>query len=290
MKLLSILSSSIILLNYVHAIKPATSAQFYPLNRNGDIPADLELFQLGQDIPLDCISRNIDNGEHKFDDKDRIIYVPFPTCQETNKPLSFKYGVNEDVNCTIGFTDELYHLFQLYIHEDSPFSCRLPLSNEPHYIEKGGAFIPLTFNFRGQIQDSHLDIDSHLNVLFTKPAEENTLISSVAWSSGTNATRIVIGDYLTINLAVRWLDNLKNTDSNTDSFRNVNGLPFPDGFYKLPLNSIPISYSMFLFYLGLVSLASGALVLAFSYNLISIKFSKTHYRNLDNESLVTKRD
>lgn len=270
----------------------SASSQWYPLDKKGSIPKDIESFNLGEEIPLDCISRNIENGEHKFDDQERIIYQPFPKCKETGKPLNFKYGINEDINCTIGFTDELYHLFQLYIHEDAPFSCRLPISSESNSIEKGGASIPLTFNFRGEIHDSHLDIDNHLNVLFSKALSQNSvnsIISSVAWSSGTNATRVVIGDYVTLNLAVRWLDHLKNAGSTAQEFKYAD-LPYNDGFYKLPTNSIPMSYSMFCFYLVVVSLATSAIILAFSYNFLSLKFSKNNYRSLDNESFVAKRD
>lgn len=267
----------------------AKGNQWYPLNRKEEIPA-IKPFSVGDFVPLECITRNIDNGEHKFDESGKIIYGAFPSCKETGKPLSFSYGVNEDINCTIGFTDELYHLFQLYIHQDSPFSCRVPISNEAHSIENGGAHIPLTFNLRGEIHDSHLDIDHHLNVLFTRPSTnkqaQNSVISSIAWASGTNTTRVVIGDYLTLNLAVRWYDYLKNGDSQAEQY-NYNGLPYPDGFYKLPLNSIPISYSFFCFYLVIVSLASGAIMLAFAYNFMGLKFARNSYRSLDAES---KRD
>lgn len=267
----------------------ALATQWFPLTRKGEIPTELEPFQIGQEVPLDCIIRNIDNGEHKFDDQGNIIYGPFPKCQETGKPLTFRYGVNEDINCTIGFTDELYHLFQLYVHEDAPFSCRVPLSSELGYIEKGGAAIPLTFNLRGEVHESHFDVDSLVNVLFTIPGEASTIVSAVAWSSGTNTTRMTIGEYLTLSFAVRWNDHMKNTNSLAQPYHYA-GLPYGDGFYKLPANLIPLSYSMFVFYLAIVSLATGALILAFAYNVLSIKFSKRGYRAVDGESLVTKRD
>lgn len=272
---------------------PLINCQFYPLTRNENIPENIEPYELGQEILMDCISRNIDTGEHKFDSQDRIVYTAFPSCKETGQPLTFKYGINEDVNCTINFSDELYHLFQLYIHEDVPFSCRIPLSTEQNYLEKGGAFSPLTFNFRGEIRDSHLDIDQSLNVIFIKPStsnvDQNTVISSVAFSSSTNVTRVVIGDDLTLNLAIRWYDNLKNTGSLTNNIDN-DGIPFKDGFYMLPLNSIPMSSHGFMIYLILVALASSVITLGFSYNLISIKFNKHRFMPLDQESTVSKQD
>lgn len=269
-------------------------SQFYPLTKNGEIPNLLELYEPGQEILMDCISRNIDNGEHKFDSQDRIIYLPFPMCKETGKPLTFKYGVSEDTNCTINFDDELYHLFQLYVHEDAPFSCRIPLSPEANYLEKGGAYVPLTFNFRGEIHDSHLDIDSGLSVLFVKPnsnkLEQNTIVSSVAFSSSTNVTRVVIGDDLTLNLAVRWLDNLNPTGSLTSNYDpSAVGLPFPDGFYSLPMNSIPLSFNGLIGYLVIVAVISSIITLGFSYNLINSK-SKRRYIPLDQESHLSKQD
>lgn len=262
--------------------------QFYPLTGNGNIPT-IEPYVLGQEMFMDCISRNIDNGEHKFDAQDRIIHVPFPVCKETGKPLAFQYGISEDRNCTINFNDELYHLFQLYVHEDAPFSCRIPVSTESHYLEKGGAYIPLTFNFRGEIHDSHLDIDQSMNVIFTKPSANDpsqySIISAIAYSSSTNVSRVVIGNDLTLNLAVRWLEN-----SPVNSIGNkYEKLPFVDGFYSLPMNSIAISYSTMVLYFIIIGLASSAVTWAFSYNVISLKFSK-RYQPLDQESTFSKRD
>lgn len=246
------------------------------------MPTDFKPYVFGEEVMIDCIQRNIDNGEHKFDEKDRIIYAPFPTCRETGKPLTLSYGVSQDVNCTIGFTDELFHLFQLYIHEDAPFSCRIPFSSEPNSIESGGAFVPMTFNIRGEIHDAHLDIDSNINVLVTKPqgsnAQENTIVSAVAFSSGTNATRVVIGDHLTFNLAVRWLNNIAPANSN-----GAVDVPFADGFYKFPLNSIPMSYTIFFVYLAIAVVGSGAVVLGLSYKSISKKMKNKHYKALETD-------
>lgn len=263
------------------------SGQWYPRTRKEEIPLDFTPYQVGDDVFIDCTARNIDTGEHKFDDKERILYVPFPTCKETGKPLSLKYGVSDDVNCTINFTDELYHLFQLYIHEDVPFSCRLPVSNEQNYLEKGGAWVPLTFNFRGEIHDSHLDIDRSMNVLVTKPAgnkvEENSFISAVAFGAGTNATRIIIGDSLTLNLAVRWYNQIKPL-----SVGDLNVLPYADGFYKFPTAYVPISYNLLYFYLGVVGVLSSLVTFLSSYKLISRKF-KGKFKAVD-EEIYGKQD
>lgn len=256
---------------------------WYPVNSKGEIPADIKPYTKGQDINFDCIQRNIDNGEHKFDEKENIIYGAFPKCKETGKPLTFKYGITEDISCTIEFTDELYHLFQLYLHEDVPFSCRLPLSSEPLLIEKGGSYIPFTFSFRGTLSESHIDIDHSMNVLITKPSNNNedqfTFISAIAFGSGTNTTRTVIGDEVTLNFAVRWLDQLIPANSNQGS-----NLPFQDGFYKFPIAFIPISYSLFYTYILVTVFITSILVVIFSYRSISNKIKKHKYMPVDNES------
>lgn len=281
--ILSLLLTALVATGSVASAK-LTTKQFYPLTRNGEIPA-FEPYKPGQDVFIDCISRNIDTGEHVFDSNERIVYTAFPTCKETDQPLSFHYGVSEDINCTFVFTDEIYHLFQLYVHEDAPFSCRIPLSTAANYLELGGAYIPLTFNLRGEVHNSHLDIDSTMNLAIIKPGssapEQQTVVSAVAWSAGTNATRVIIGDSMTLQLAVRWFDNLKTVGGS-----GASNLPFPDGFYRLPLNFLPISSTQFTISMVLVGLAAAVVSGTFAY-----KVKKNRgYHSLDRESGLGKRD
>lgn len=273
---------------YVFLYMPAGLAlqsQFYPLTRKGDVPLIVP-YKAGQDVLIDCISRNIDNGEHNFDSNGRIIYKAFPTCKETGKPLSFHYGVSEDIECSISFTDELYHLLQLYVHEDAPFSCRIPFSSEAHYLELGGAHIPLTFNFRGEVFNSHLDLDSNMNLVLVKPPnkipEQQTVVSAVAWSSGTNTTRITIGETVTFKFAVRWFDYLKNVGS----VAGAETLPFGDGFYKLPLDVFAVTYTNYYLSMAFLSVAS-VLVTVLLYS----RFIKGPSRHpIDAESAYGKLD
>lgn len=270
------------------AAEASTKAQFYPLTRKGDIPAIVP-YKEGQDVFIDCISRNIDNGEHNFDSNDRIIYTAFPTCKETGKPLSFHYGVSEDIECSIVFSDELYHMFQLYVHEDVPFSCRIPLSTEANYLELGGAYIPLTFNLRGEVHNSHLDMDSNVNLIITKPSnkipEQQTVVSAIAWSSGTNATRVTIGETVKLLLAVRWFDHLQNVGSLAGAGASES-LPYADGFYKLPLNVLNVTYQSYFFTMALISVVSALVT-----GLICSRLKKGSSRQpIDAESAYSKID
>ncbi|KAH3673061.1 hypothetical protein WICMUC_003894 [Wickerhamomyces mucosus] len=162
-------------------------------------------------LDIQCIQRQIDNGEHKFDSNGDIIYSPFPVCAETGQPLSLRYGQGGFINCTVVLTDELYHLFQLYLHEDAPFSCRIPSNKGINSkIDKTG-YIPLTFNLRGNLEASHLDLDTSLNIILQKSAK-GEVVSSIAYSSGSETHRYIIGDLLTLQLNVNWFDELKTGD------------------------------------------------------------------------------
>ena len=173
------------------------------------------------------------------DEKGRLQYIPFPACNETGHPLTLKYGLDTDLNCTIPFiSDPFFHLLEFYIHNDSPLTCRLPvrplntlggdeipmpiagntnnpssssssLSSSSDSDSGGGAgdYIPLTFALTGTLQLSHLHIANHLNVLIHEIEEQpGVLDSAIAYSVAANRqnTRIVIGDSLVLRLRVRW--------------------------------------------------------------------------------------
>jgi hypothetical protein len=41
---------------------------------------------------------NSDTGEHIENDKHELEYIPFPTCDETGRPLELKYGIEEGID------------------------------------------------------------------------------------------------------------------------------------------------------------------------------------------------
>jgi hypothetical protein len=187
---------------------PLAFAEVFPLNAQNKPPV-VTPYSEKDDVAVECIQRQIDNGEHKFDSEGNIIYGPFPVCSETGKPLSFKYGVSEDFNCTVTLTDENYHLFQLYVHEDVPFSCRTP-----HSKTYRDAMIPFTLNFRGHLETSHLDIDTTMNVIAHKRSD-GALMTIIGYASGSQTQRYIIGDLMTIRFSVNWVEEYHKHD---DSF------------------------------------------------------------------------
>ncbi|KAI9924963.1 hypothetical protein ASPWEDRAFT_45086 [Aspergillus wentii DTO 134E9] len=153
-----------------------------------DLPGGRVGYTYGQPMPVTCLNRTIDSGEHITDDLGKLQYIPFPTCNETFLPLALRYGVTETVNCTINsLPDELYHLLEYYVHSDVPLACRVPTAplvpsgpasdeNKRSDETNGGAdisllgdggpsYTPLTFALQGTLQLSHLHIWTDMNVL-----------------------------------------------------------------------------------------------------------------------------
>lgn len=151
----------------------------------------------GEAVPLECIRRQIDNGEHMFDENGSIMYAPFMSCLETNKPLSLHYLEDSEIKCTVKFEDEIYHLFQLYLHKDAPFTCRYEMR------PNSGIYIPLDLSFRGEVQESHFDIDPNLNVLMVSN-KENEIVAGTGFSSSSNTTKVIIGQKVELNFNIKW--------------------------------------------------------------------------------------
>lgn len=99
----------------------------------------LPFYTVGDAIPVSCLNRTIDTGEHVTNEKGELQYVPFPTCTETGRPLELYFGVEKgmlctrlltviaranvvciDYNCTIEFVDDnFFHLLEFYVHNDA---------------------------------------------------------------------------------------------------------------------------------------------------------------------------
>ncbi|KAL1842109.1 hypothetical protein VTJ49DRAFT_5988 [Mycothermus thermophilus] len=187
---------------------------------------ELPSYHYGAPIPVECMNRSSETGEHIENAAHEIEWVPFPVCNETNKPLEFYYGVEDEQNCTIAMvSDPFFHLLEFYIHNDAPLSCRLPARPRPHAQEVVGEkppqqeYIPLVFALAGTLQLSHMHISTHLNVLIHStpkhhihPRDSGVLDSATAYSTspraahraGSSTRRLVIGDPLPLSLSVRW--------------------------------------------------------------------------------------
>lgn len=182
------------------AVAQVSPIEPYPDQSSGAVSG----YNYGDSIPVECIQRNIETGEHKFDEAGAIVYAPFPNCFETDAPLTLKYNVDDVFNCTIDLGHDFFHVFQLFIHEDVPFSCRIPYAKSIADGKSKPAYIPLTFNIRGDIQESHLHIDPFINIALLSNKTGKTVIGGSAFSAGSTTRRAIIGDMLPLTLAIRW--------------------------------------------------------------------------------------
>ncbi|CAJ0541541.1 Ff.00g081020.m01.CDS01 [Fusarium sp. VM40] len=184
----------------------------------------LPSYHYGASIPVECMSRNSETGEHIENEKHEIEWKPFPMCNETGRPLEFNYGTEGEVNCTIAMIDDpFFHLLEFYIHSDAPLSCRVP-ARPAAEIEVVGEklpareYVPLVFALAGTLQLSHIHISTHMNVLLhstpkhhSHPHDSGVLDSAIAYSTsplhhiqGSHTRKLVIGDPLPLALSVRW--------------------------------------------------------------------------------------
>lgn len=170
------------------------------------------------------ISRGSEDGVHVENEKEEIQWIPFPVCNETNKPLEFQYGVETELNCTIPeISDPFFHLLEFYIHNDAPLACRLPARPKQHVEVIGETlppqeYIPLVFALAGTLQKSHMHVSTHMNVLLHSTPKQHThkhdsgvLDSGAAYSTsplshmdGSFTRKLIIGDPLPLSLSVRW--------------------------------------------------------------------------------------
>ncbi|OJZ86548.1 hypothetical protein ASPFODRAFT_134846 [Aspergillus luchuensis CBS 106.47] len=203
-------------------------------------------YSYGQAVPVTCLNRTIDSGEHITDPLGNLQYIPFPTCNETSQPLSLHYGVAEQtLTCTIAsLPDELYHLLEYYVHSDVPMTCRVPtaplLSASPSSpdidiidddVSTGGeqAYTPITFAIQGTLQLSHLHIWTDMNVLVHNMAstekkknrrkDPGYVVAGTAYSvpefdnrgarepwTEGHGTKVVRGEPLTFRFSVKWVE------------------------------------------------------------------------------------
>ncbi|KAL9048093.1 MAG: hypothetical protein Q9162_007861 [Coniocarpon cinnabarinum] len=205
-------------LSFYSFLRVALAAEQQPLSDQD------RRYKYGDPIPVSCMNRTIDTGEHVSDDRGRLQYIPFPTCNETGRPLELYFGVEKDVNCTIDFiSDEFFHLLEFYVHNDVPMTCRLPtrpLSTteyvDPSNSHQVGAlgsestyYTPFVVALSGILQLSHVHVANNLNVLVhaaPKSIALGVIDAATAYSVSTTTrnTKIVIGDPLQLRLGVRW--------------------------------------------------------------------------------------
>ncbi|OLN97432.1 hypothetical protein CCHL11_00968 [Colletotrichum chlorophyti] len=195
-------------------------AQLVVANREDGLPS----YHYNAPIHVECMNRSSETGEHIENSNHEIEWIPFPVCEETNKPLEFQYGHEGEQNCTIGMiSDPFFHLLEFYIHNDAPLACRMPARPAPQvqtigekpYVQE---YIPLVFALAGTLELSHMHVSTHMNVLLHSvakhhlhPHDSGVIDSATAYSTsplrhmdGQHTKKLIIGDPLPLQFSVRW--------------------------------------------------------------------------------------
>lgn len=119
------------------------------------------------------------------------------------------------MQCTIiDLADELYHLFEFYVHHDSPLACRIPgmPAGGDHALaptetdEAEEMYIPLQIVLAGKLEFSHLHISTTLNMVVHTDESTSVIDSAVAYSISPmhSPTRVMIGEPVPLVFRVRW--------------------------------------------------------------------------------------
>ena len=178
---------------------------------------------------FDTHALHSETGEHVKDASGTLQYIPFPTCNETGRPLELLFGVEKDINCTIDFIDDnFFHILEFYVHNDAPLTCRIPTKPLPPSVlqkdfETGtkdqtdgegslsDIYTPMIVALAGTLQLSHLHVSTSMNVLVhavPKSIAPGTIAAATAYSIPREPpTRLVIGDSLPLRFNVRWYPN-----------------------------------------------------------------------------------
>ncbi|KAF5554027.1 hypothetical protein FNAPI_6571 [Fusarium napiforme] len=147
----------------------------------------LPSYHYGAPIPVECMNRNSETGEHVENEKHEIEWKPFPICNETGRSLEFNYGKEGEVNCTIAMIDDpFFHLLEFYIHSDAPLSCRIP-ARPAAEVEVVGEKVPER---------------EYVPVVFALAARRSIILMFT--TVGSHTRKLVIGDPLPLSLSVRW--------------------------------------------------------------------------------------
>ncbi|KAJ4982550.1 Glucose-6-phosphate isomerase [Stagonosporopsis vannaccii] len=189
---------------------------------------DARGYNPGEAIPVTCLNRTIETGEHITDVNGQLQYIAFPTCNETGRPLELFFGIEREVNCTIDFvSDSLFHLLEFYIHNDAPLTCRIPSKPLPPSVleqqyrvsdesaqegalgTQSNLYTPLVVGLAGTLQLSHLHVGHSLNLVVhaaDRRLSPGTIDAAAAYSVASHArnTKITIGDALPLSFSVRW--------------------------------------------------------------------------------------
>eukprot|EP00808_Paulinella_micropora_P011930 g79348.t1 len=121
---------------------------FLLLLRRGLSHTHSKPFNFGDDILVECLDRN-------------RSWVPAFECEENQKPLTFRFGMDTFFRCTVKITGipEYERIRSIAAQEDA-LQCRVPMAIDKDF------YVPATLTYWGLLEADHVHINHHMNFVF----------------------------------------------------------------------------------------------------------------------------
>ncbi|KAJ3192326.1 hypothetical protein HK101_006721 [Irineochytrium annulatum] len=127
-------------------------------------------------------------------------YVPLHCAdsgvQKSNAPLQFPYGMDALLRCIWALDEGMYNMIKLSMEGKAAYSCRVPMSKDKTI------FWPLTINFWGAIEDTHIHLMTHWN--FVLHALEGFFLGGSVYPLRDHWVLAPPGGFIIIHGPVRW--------------------------------------------------------------------------------------
>ncbi|KAJ3117393.1 hypothetical protein HDU96_006918 [Phlyctochytrium bullatum] len=115
---------------------------------------------------------------------------------KSNAPLRLPYGMDAILRCVWSLDEAMYNMIKLSLVGQAGYVCRVPMSKDKTI------FWPLTINFWGAIEDSHIHLMTHWN--FVLHALEGFFLGGSVYPLRDHWVLAPPGGFIIIHGPVRW--------------------------------------------------------------------------------------
>ena len=125
--------------------------------------------------------------------------MPGPICEETRKPLSFKFGGDGFFYCGVSIPSAK-HLARIsdIVSQKAAWQCRVPI------VPDRTLYLPLTIPLWGVAEDSHAHVNQHLHFVFHSGGN-GQIVGASAYSVYDQEFKLLaVGSVLDLHGPTRW--------------------------------------------------------------------------------------
>jgi len=113
-----------------------------------------EAYEPGTPLTIQCKTSNSNTSQAS-------TWGPGLICVETGKEITFSYGQDTLLYCSLSIPDaQALNLLKKYIEREENLNCRVKMAPD-HDV-----YIPFTIPFWGIVEQDHVHINNHLNFVF----------------------------------------------------------------------------------------------------------------------------